>query len=302
MTPRTVTLAGLGVNAGLAAAKIAVGLLSGARALLADGFHSVSDLVSDGAVLLGLRYSGRPADEDHHYGHRRVATLVSLGVGLSLLGTAGWIIYDSITSYGSERGIEDGILPLAVALGSMVPKEALYHVTRRIGLKARDPSVVANAWHHRTDAFTSLAAAAGIAGATFGGERWAFLDGFTAALLAAFLAVAAGRIVRDAVCELTDRAPGGEMVRRIGEAIDDVHGVRSSHRLRVRSMAGALVLDVHILVDPHLSVYEGHDIATAVQERVESCGCDILEAVVHVEPYDGANRRVTEEDQTEGER
>jgi len=290
MTPKRVTLLGLATNVGLAAAKVAVGLLTGARALLADGLHSVSDLASDAAVLLGLRFSGRPADEDHHYGHRRVATLVSMAVGLSLLVTAGWIIYDAIASYGQPHRIQVGLLPFLVAVGSMVPKELLYHVTRRVGRREKDPSVVANAWHHRTDAFTSLAAAAGIAGATFGGQRWAFLDRFAAALLAAFLAVTAVKLVKDAVEELIDRAPGREMVRRIGRAIDAVPGVHSSHRLRIRKMAGSLTLDVHILVDPDLSVAQGHDIATDIQEKVEECECDILEAVVHVEPDDEENR------------
>ena len=290
MTPKRVTLLGLAINVGLAAVKVSVGLLTGARALLADGLHSVSDLASDAAVLLGLRFSGRPADEDHHYGHRRVATLVSMAVGVSLLVTAGWIIYDAIASYGQPHRIQVGLLPFLVAVGSMVPKELLYHVTRRVGLRAKDPSVVANAWHHRTDAFTSLAAAAGIAGATFGGQRWAFLDRFAAALLAAFLAVTAIKLVRDAVCELIDRAPRRELVRRVEGSVDSVPGVRASHRLRVRQMAGALMLDVHILVDPELSVAQGHDIATAVQEKVEECGCDILEAVVHVEPDDEENR------------
>jgi len=290
MTPKRVTLLGLATNVGLAAVKVTVGLLTGARALLADGLHSVSDLASDAAVLLGLRFSGRPADEDHHYGHRRVATLVSMAVGVSLLVTSGWIIYDAIASYGQPHRIQVGLLPFLVAVGSMAPKELLYHVTRRVGRRAKDPSVVANAWHHRTDAFTSLAAAAGIAGATFGGQRWAFLDRFAAALLAAFLAVTAVKLVKDAVEELVDRAPGREMVRRIGRAVDAVPGVRSSHRLRVRKMAGSLTMDVHVLVDPELSVAQGHTIATAVQEKVEKCECDILEAVVHVEPDDEENR------------
>jgi cation diffusion facilitator family transporter len=290
MTPKRVTLLGLATNVGLAAVKVTVGLLTGARALLADGLHSVSDLASDAAVLLGLRFSGRPPDEDHHYGHRRVATLVSMLVGVSLLVTAGWIIYDAIASYGESLKIRVGLLPFLVALGSLVPKELLYHITRRVGLRAKDPSVVANAWHHRTDAFTSLAAAAGIAGATFGGQRWAFLDRFAAALLAAFLAVTAVKLVKDAVEELIDRAPGREMVRRIGRTINAVPGVHTSHRLRVRKMAGSLTLDVHILVDPDLSVAQGHDIATTVQEKVEECECDILEAVVHVEPDNDKNQ------------
>lgn len=292
MTPSRVTWLGLAVNVGLAAVKVLVGILAGARALLADGLHSVSDLASDIAVLLGLRFSGRPADHDHHYGHRRVATLVSMLVGTSLLLTAAWIIYDAAVSYGQPHDIGMGALPLVIALASVFPKEALYWITRRVGLESKDPSVVANAWHHRTDAFTSLAAAAGIAGATLGGPRWAFLDQFAAALLAAFLGVTAVGIVRDAVCELIDRAPGEQTVNRIRSSIDAVPGVRASHRLRVRQMAGALILDVHVLVDPNLSVAGGHDIATAVQHKVRECGCDILEAVVHVEPDDQLNREL----------
>lgn len=284
MTPRTVTWAGVAVNIGLALAKVGVGLGVRSQTLLADGLHSVSDLVTDAAVLAGLRISSRPADEDHHYGHGRVTTLVTMLVGVGLLATAGWIVYNAIVTYGEPHARSIGALPFWVALLSIAPKELLYRVTLRVGKEAGDASVMANAWHHRTDAFTSLAAAAGLAGVAFGGPRLAFLDHLTAVVLSAFLAVVAFRFISESVSELIDAAPDAAVMERIDRVVAETPGVREHHALRLRKMAGSVVLDVHIHVDPRLSVVEGHDIATSVRERILACGCDVLEAVVHVEP------------------
>jgi cation diffusion facilitator family transporter len=147
--------------------------------------------------------------------------------------------------------------------------------------------VIANAWHHRTDALTSVAAAAGLAGVALGGPDWVFLDHITAVVLAAFLGVAALRFIGESVAELTDRAPEASVVRCIEEAISETSGVLGFHALRIRKLGGVLTLDVHVLVDPSLNVVQGHDLATAVRERVLACGCDVAEAVVHVEPREG---------------
>jgi len=284
MTPTGVTWLGILVNVALAVVKVAVGVFARSQILLADGLHSVSDLLSDAAVLVGLRVSGRPADQDHHYGHRRVTTLVTMFVGAALLVTAIWIIYRAVVTYREPHALARAYLPFSVALVSIVPKELLFRVTRAIGLSAGDASVVANAWHHRTDAFTSVAAAAGLAAVAFGGPEWAFMDHLTAVVLSAFLVVAGVRFIHDSASELVDRAPAAAVVSCIEEAVSGTPGVQGFHALRVRRVGGALTLDVHVLVDPAISVVQGHEIAHDARVRVLNCGLEVLEAVVHVEP------------------
>lgn len=286
MTTTGVTGAGIVVNLTLALAKVGVGVVLRSQTLIADGLHSVTDLVTDSAVLVGLRISAKPADKDHHYGHGRVTTLVTLLVGVALLATAAWIVYNAIVTHSSSEHVSFGALPFFVAALSIVPKELLYRVTLRVGREAGDMSVVANAWHHRTDAFTSMAAAAGLAGVAFGGPDWAFLDQLTAVVLSAFLAVAAARFIKDSVAELLDVAPDSEVSECIEKAVAGTPGVREFHTLRLRMMGGTVILDVHVHVDPTLSVVKGHDIATEVRSRVLACGCDVAEAIVHVEPCD----------------
>ena len=285
MSPTRVTWLGIGVNIALGILKVSVGVAVRAQTLVADGLQSISDLLTDVAVLAGLRISSKPADADHHYGHRRVTTVVTLAIGGVLVISAAWIVYRAIATYAHPHPLAQAGTAFWVAAASVAPKELLYRVTRGVGTRAGDASLVANAWHHRTDAFTSIAAAAGLAGVAVGGSDWAFLDHITAVVLAAFLGVAAVRFIRESVAELTDTAPQPHVVQCIEDAISGTPGVLGFHALRVRKLGGALGLDVHVLVDPELSVVQGHDLATAVRERVLSCGCDVMEAIVHVEPH-----------------
>ncbi len=219
LTPRQVTWLGILVNLGLCFLKIGVGVIVRAQVLLADGLHSLSDLVTDAAVLAGLSISSRPADEDHPFGHRRVSTLVTMFIGAVLLLSAAWIVYNAVATYGEPHEVSLAAVGCWVALASILPKELLYRLTRGVGLRVHDASLVANAWHHRTDAFTSVAAAAGLAGIVIGGPRWGFLDHITAVVLAAFLAVAAVRLMWESVAELTDTAPAAPVVGRIASMI-----------------------------------------------------------------------------------
>ena len=284
MTPSRITWIGIAINVGLAAGKGAVGIVFRSQTLVADGLHSVSDLVTDSAVLVGLRVSAKPADSDHHYGHRRVTTLVTMFVGVALLVTASWIVYRAIATYRAPHVPVSAIVPFWVALCSIAPKELLYRFTRAVGVEVGNASLVANAWHHRTDAFTSMAAAVGLAGVAFGGPTWAFLDHLTAVVLSSFLVVAAVRFIHGSLSELIDAAPEASITRCIEDAISETRGVLGFHALRVRKVGGSLALDVHVQVDPQSTVVAGHDVASDVKKRVLACGCDVVEAVIHVEP------------------
>ncbi len=292
MNRRSITWLGLWVNAVLAVGKTLAGGVFGSQTILADGLHSFSDLVTDVIVLAGLRVSDKPADSNHQYGHLRVTTLVTVFIGASLLAVAVWIAWSSITTLREPHGVIRAAVPLAAALISIPLKEILYRITRRIGQRERDSSLLANAWHHRSDAFTSVAAAAGLTGVLIGGPSWAFLDHVVAIVLATFLMVVAIGIMRQSLSELADSAPPYDVLARISECIGATPGVRSHHAMRARRLGGRVAVDVRVLVDAEMSVQDGHDVAEQVQQRVLNCGCDVLEVVVHVEP-DGPEQRST---------
>jgi len=284
LSPRGVTWLGMGVNALLAAAKIAAGTLFVSQSIFADGLHSASDLVTDVAVLAALGISARPADRGHPYGHRRVATLVALYIGVALLGAACWVGYSGISAlHGRPTGVR-GMVPLVLALVSVAVKEALFRVTRRVARRSHNAALEANAWHHRTDAFSSIAAAAGLAAVALGGAAWAFMDPLTGLVLAAFLAVAAARIITRSAAELVDSAPPAETLAAIERRVAQTPGVRSHHAFRARHVGGKIVMDIHVQVDPDLTVRQGHDIAGAVKREVMQGDPRVVEAVVHVEP------------------
>jgi cation diffusion facilitator family transporter len=293
LTPKTVGWGSVIVNVVLSTAKIVAGLVCRSQAILADGLHSGSDLVTDAAVLAGLRVSDRPADQCHPYGHRRVSTLVALFVGAALVGAAGWIAYDAIEAlHGllhrhTTHAVRAG-LPFWLALATVPIKELAFQLTRHVGRKTSDVSLIANAWHHRTDAMAGLAAAAGLAGILLGGEDWRYLDPVTAIVLSAFLLVVAARIVRTSASELVDRAPDEKVLACIQEAVNGTAGVLSYHGFRARQIGGKVAMDIHVQVRPDLTVRQGHDIARAVRQRVFQAGCDVIEVIVHIEPAEAA--------------
>lgn len=286
LTPRSVTWLGLVINVLLALVKILGGWVFGSQAILADGLHSLSDLVSDVAVLAGIRVSERPADQDHPWGHRRVSTMVAMFVGAMLMALGGGIVYNAIISFREVHDPLTSFVPLALAVATIPAKELLFHLTRSVGRRVGDVSLAANAWHHRSDAFSSIAAAVGLTIVAIGGPDWAFVDELTALVLSAFLIVAAGHIMWSAGRELVDRAPSLAILDAIDRAICETSGVRDHHAVRARQIGGKVTMDVHVLVDPDLTVRQGHDIASAVQESVKNADGDIVDVNVHVEPWE----------------
>ncbi len=271
-------------NGGLSVAKILAGILFYSQTILADGLHSISDLITDLVVLAGLKVSERPADEDHRYGHRRVSTLVAMFVGAALVIAASWIVFKAIISLHEPAQSVRGMVPFWVAVASVPVKEFLFQVTRYVGRRTSNVALLANAWHHRTDAFTSIAAAVGLAGVAFGGADWCFLDPLTAIVLAAFLLVVAVKIIAMSSSELIDRCPDAETMAGITDAVSRTPGVLSYHAVRARKTGGKVCMDIHIQVDPNQTVKQGHDIATAVRENVMAAESDVVEAIVHIEP------------------
>ncbi|MHC4561417.1 MAG: cation diffusion facilitator family transporter [Planctomycetota bacterium] len=293
LTPYGVTWVGLIANASLSSAKIAIGLMVACQTLVVDGLHSASDLVTDAAVLLSMGASNRPADQCHPYGHRRISTLAALFIGAMLALAAVWTGWRAIGTLerlfdeGSGVGRALGFLPFALAVASLGIKELLYRITILVARRTGDLSLRANAWHHRSDAFTSLAATIGLAGATFAGPRWAFLDAGTALVLAAFLLVVGVGIAWKAAAELIDRAPGETATEAVRRAVGETEGVQGFHAFRARQIGGRVAVDVHVQVDPMLTVRRGHDIAAAVKRAVLATDSHVIEVMVHIEPAVG---------------
>ncbi len=283
---RRVTILGMVINILLALGKVSAGVIGNSSAIIADGLHSFSDLASDIPVLWGITAAKRPPDADHHYGHFHYESIVALFVGILLFAAALYIAISAvITLSHRDNGIRNW-LPFYLALVSIVLKELLYWLTRAVGNRYHNQAIIANAWHHRTDAFSSIAAALGIAGALIGGERWAFLDHLTAVLLSAFLLYVGIRIIRDAVHNLSDRAPDPGTLNELHNTISAIPGVISYHAFRARASGAGkkIAIDIHIQVDPNISVSAGHDIATRVERQIQLANPDVTSTVVHIEP------------------
>jgi cation diffusion facilitator family transporter len=280
---RSVTLAGALVNAILIVLKFFAGVFGRSQALIADAVHSVSDLFTDAIVLLGLKIGRKSPDEEHPFGHARIETLASVTVGLALIATALYLGLKATLNIYHHTEYHPTNLALIGAGVSVAAKEALYHYTIYIGRRIKSQLVVANAWHHRSDALSSVAVLLGVAGTRIN-PSWHILDSFAALLVSFFIVKVGLEILRNSVREFTDTAPQAEILRKITDCIRSVDGVIDMHDLRVRTSGGLYQMETHIVVDGQRTIVEGHRIAKAV----ESCLAEDIEGldrvIVHVDP------------------
>ena len=283
---RQVTLGGMVVNVALSALKAASGWLAGSQALLADAVHSASDLVTDFAVLLGVRYWTAPADVEHPYGHGKIQAVVTAAIGLALAGVAFGI---GRTAVLQLLAAADGAKPTApaayafwIAVASVVAKEAIYRWTRAVAEKFRSSALKANAWHHRSDAISSIPVALALAVSYFA-PSLAWVDALGAFVVAVFILKAAWDVVKPAIEELTDAEMPGKSAE-VAQIARSVEGVSGCHRVRTRRYGGVFQADLHIQVARTLSVVEGHAIGHAVRDAIRAAGIGVVDAVVHVEP------------------
>ncbi|MFC1828645.1 cation diffusion facilitator family transporter [Thermodesulfobacteriota bacterium] len=280
---RSVTVVGALVNTFLIVLKFSAGLFGNSQALIADAVHSVSDLFTDAVVLFGLRAGRKPPDEDHPFGHARIETLASAVVGIALIATALYIGLEAASNIYHHNKIHPTLLALIGAGVSIVLKEALFHYTLRVGRRIKSRLIVANAWHHRSDALSSVAVFMGVAGTQIN-PSWYLLDAF-AALLVSFLIVKVGlEVLRNALREFTDTAPDPEIIGRIRKCALSVAGVQDTHDIRVRTSGGLYQMEIHIVVDGQLTVHEGHRIAKAVESCLIEDVENLQRAIVHVDP------------------
>jgi cation diffusion facilitator family transporter len=280
---RRVTWIGLFINLGLISFKIMAGILGQSEALIADAMHSVSDFVSDTLVLVGLKISERPIDDTHPYGHGRVETIASFLVGL-LLGLVGvGIGFKAVNTMIQGVSYTPKVIALLAALISIVVKEGLYHYTIRVSYRTNFHSLRANAWHHRSDAFSSVATSLGIGGAMLN-PKWLILDPLVACLVAVFIAKTSVKITWSAFLELVDTSVNREIRDKIEQVGKTVMGIAGLHKLKTRHVGSEIFVDVHIEVNPQITVTEGHNIATRLKETILQRVDNVAEVTVHVEP------------------
>ena len=269
------------INIALASVQIAIGLWARSQALIADGVHSLSDLIADGVVLFAMRHSHAEADETHAYGHARFETAASLVIGLLLVGTGIGLIWSAGVKLHAGQAM-DAVHPLALAIAllTLVAKEALFHYMRRVGERLKSSMLIANAWHARADAASSLVVAVGIGANLMGYHS---MDAVAAIIVGVMIAKAGWNFSVEAFHSLTDHALDPEEIKRIRQTILSVNGVTQLHGLRTRRMGDWAVMDMHVEVSSHLSVSEGHYIAEKVSEVVRAAH-RVAECTVHIDP------------------
>jgi cation diffusion facilitator family transporter len=282
---RNATLLGLFVNAFLILLKFIAGIFGDSQALIADAVHSVSDLFTDAVVLFGIKIGRKPPDKEHHFGHARIETLASAIVGLALIGTAVYLGIEAALNIHRHTEHHPTGIALIGAGVSIALKEALYRYTVLIGQRLKSQLIVANAWHHRSDALSSVAVLLGVAG-TLINPSWHILDAFAALIVSFFIIKVGFDILRKTLREFTDTAPRPEIIEKLMQLSRTVEGVMDAHDLRVRTSGGFYQAEIHIVVDGQLTVVEGHRIAKTVEHCLAAEMDELDRVIVHVDPVE----------------
>lgn len=283
-----VTFVGFAVNLLLAAGKLAAGLAGRSGAMVADAVHSFSDLGTDVVVVAFARISAKPCDEGHDYGHGKYETLATILVSLALAAVGAGILMSSIR--GIRTVVDGGMLPrpglvaLLAAAISIVIKEALYRYTVREGRRIGSPSVLANAWHHRSDALSSLGTLAGIGCAYFLGEKWRIADPIAALVVAVFVFKIAFDLIRTGLDELLERSLPPEVEREILDIVGLDPEVHKPHNLRTRRIGASIAIEVHVRMDGAMSVERSHRLTVEIEQRLRERFGDGTMIAIHVEP------------------
>lgn len=287
---RHVTWVGFWFNAFLGAAKVLGGIFSRSSALVADGIHSFSDFLSDIIVIMMVGISRKKPDSRYQFGHGRFEALATVLLSLILILVAVGIFYEGIISVirfaRGEVLPRPGWLALVIIIISIISKEWLYHYTRRAGEKIKSEAVIANAWHHRSDSFSSLATLIGVGGAMFFGDKWRVLDPIAAIIVGIFIVVVGLQLARPAIGEMLGASLPKEIRMSLLKALRETPGVLAHDNFRSFKNGNDGFVLVHIKVDPEISVLEAHNIASAAERNMRNAVTELrINASTHVEPY-----------------
>jgi len=283
-----VTLTGSIVNLLLTAFKLFAGIIGHSSAMVADAVHSLSDLFSDIIVILFVKLSAKPQDTDHDYGHGRYETFASLIVGVLLavvgLGLLAGGVAKTFAFFQGEPLPRPGLIALVAAILSVICKEGLFRYTVAAEKRVHSPALLANAWHHRSDALTSVATIAGIGGAFILGPDWAVLDPIAAAIVSLFIIKAAYDLLRPNIDELLEKALPQKTKQQITATILSVPGIVKTHRLRTRHVGPRIAVEAHIKMDGSMSLHQSHAIATEAEHRLRELLGQETHVILHTEP------------------
>ncbi len=273
------------VNVVLAFAQIVGGFFAQSQALIADGFHTLSDLVTDFVVLIAAKMASKDADEDHPYGHERIETIATVILGLALGAVGIGIALDAVNRLQNpEKLLQPGLLAICLAAFGILCKEGLYQYTYRAGKRINSTLLKANAAHHRSDAISSVMVAIGVTASVIFSIPW--LDALAALAVSVMIFYMGAKLILDSTMELVDTAWESEKVESMLALINNVSGVENAHMLRTRKMSSSVLVDVHIQVAPHISVSEGHHIAEQVMSQLREEYDEVSDIMVHIDPED----------------
>lgn len=284
-----VTLLGSVVNLLLLVFKFVAGVLGHSAAMIADAVHSLSDFVTDLIVIVFVKISSKPEDADHAYGHGKYETLASCIIGLALIVVGVMMGYNAmvkivdVVKNGTELA-SPGIIALAAAVLSIVLKEWMFHLTRKVAREVDSPAVEANAWHHRSDALSSVGTAIGIGGAVLLGSKWAVLDPIAALVVSVFIVVQAAKILSDAIGQLMEKSLPRDVEQRICEIVYEEEGTSDIHHLRTRKIGSQISIELHVRMNGSLTLREVHGKSIAIEKRLRAAFGDSTYINLHVEP------------------
>lgn len=280
---RSVTWAGFWINIALSVFKIFAGFAGHSQAMVADGIHSASDTVTDLAVIIGSYFWSKPPDKDHPYGHKRLETLVTIFIGFVLMVAGGAIGWDAIFSITTEQGPPPSLLALSAAAVSIVVKEGLYRWTKQVGRRIKSMAMVANAWHHRLDVFSSIPALIAV-GAAIIFPEWHFLDKAGAIFVSALIFHAALKIMLTGLKEVSDAGAPEEICNEIKRLAARHPLARGVHGIRTRYTGNSIQVDLNLILDGKMTVFEGHEVAEVIKKDILENGPDVIDVEIHIEP------------------
>jgi cation diffusion facilitator family transporter len=278
---KSVTNLGIAANIALFVIKLIVGFLSGSIALIADGIHSLSDMTTDVAVLIGVHLGSKQPDRSHPYGHGRAETFSAGFIAVVLFFVGSAMIYYAAVDIAKGNVTTPHTAVLIVAIVSIVAKELLYRATKRVAVKTHSSALYANAWHHRSDALSSVAVVVGFISLKFGFD---YGDQIAAVAVGLMIILVAVRIISDCLRELTEGAVDSGTIEHIENVINADSSIRQWHKLRSRTVGREVFLDLHILVDPDLTIAAAHEIAESLESTLHEQITRPVNITVHIEP------------------
>lgn len=268
--------------------KFIAGFLGRSAAMMADASHSMSDILTDIVLLFGVQLASKPADEEHPYGHARIETLCALFISIFLFFIACAIFVASFKEILQVlKGnilVKPGYIALIMAFISVVIKEIMYQYSVKVGRKINSLAVIANAWHHRSDAFSSLAAFIGIGGAILLGGKWTILDPLVGIIISILIIIIAVKMIRNAVDEIIDRSLPQEDINKIKEIALSINGIKNPHAIKTRRSGYKIFIDLHIDIDKETTFIKAHDITTLLENELKKVYGEETTIIVHAEP------------------